>query len=140
MDNYEDYDRCIMHLLKGMWRDPNNLRVGEDISDIPEVKIIFDGYGDLETEEEYVEGGNTNVESYAIFIHKDSLKEGFEFPEHEMTPWALIHRLNEEVCIWAWYIVDEDEWEILPIDDYDREMKGDEVLEILLKLEEKYFV
>jgi hypothetical protein len=51
----------------------------------------------LEDEDEngeyrYIEGGNKNLESYAIFIHKDSGQENFEFPEHDMTPWGLIHR------------------------------------------------
>ena len=39
-----------------MWRDEENLEIGVDISDIPAVKIIFDCYGDSETEEEGCEG------------------------------------------------------------------------------------
>jgi hypothetical protein len=125
-----------------MWRDSDDLRIGENISDIPEVKIIFDGFGDLDTEEEYIEGGNTDMESYAIFIHKDSLTEEFQFPEHTLTPWALVHRPKEEVCLYAWYDVVEDYWDILPLEDrvYDTTMKEDDVMKILLGLEEKYFV
>lgn len=78
--NYEDYERCIKHLLNSMWRDSDDLQIGQNISDVSEVKIIFDGFGDLDTEEEYIEGGNTDMESYAIFIHKNSLTEEFEFP------------------------------------------------------------
>lgn len=139
--DYEAYIRCVMHLLNNMYRDSDELEIGENISSIPEVKIIFDGYGDLDTEEEYIEGGNTDMESYAIFIHKDSLTEDFEFPEHDMTPWALIHRPKEEVCIYAWYDVAEDYWEILPLEErvYDTTMKENDAMKILLGLEEKYF-
>ena len=78
--DYSRYDLILTEMLKTSWRDPDDLEIGRDISDIPEVKIIFDGYGDLETEDEegnyvYKEGGNTNMESYAIFIHKDALVE-----------------------------------------------------------------
>jgi len=140
--NYEAYERCIMHLLNNMWRDSDDLRIGENISDIPEVKIIFDGFGDLDTEEEYIEGGNTDMESYAIFIHKDSLTEEFQFPEHDMTPWALIHRPKEEVCLYAWYDVVGNYWDILPLEErvYDTTMKEDDVMNILLGLEKKYYV
>lgn len=139
--DYEAYIRCVMHLLNNMYRDSDELEIGENISSIPEVKIIFDGYGDLDTEEEYIEGGNTDMESYAIFIHKNSLTEDFEFPEHDMTPWALIHRPKEEVCIYAWYDVAEDYWEILPLEErvYDTTMKENDAMKILLGLEEKYF-
>ena len=99
--DYSRYDEILLKILEDMARDPDDLNIGENISDTPEVKIIFDGYGDLETEDEngeyvYEEGGNTNMESYAIFIHKNSGKEGFVFPEHDLTPWGLVHRPDEE--------------------------------------------
>ena len=114
--DYNRYEEIILKMLDVMWRDPDELEIGEDISDLPEVKIIFDGYGDLEDEDEdgeyrYTEGGNKNMESYAIFLHKGILtEEEFSFPEHEQTPWALIHRPKEEICIYAWYDVENEEW------------------------------
>lgn len=124
-----------------MWRDPDDLVIGNNISDLSEIKIIFDGYGDLDTEDEYIEGGNKNMESYAIFIHKDSGKEDFEFPEHQLTPWALIHRPKEEVCIYAWYDVEQDYWEILPLEDRldGCTMTEEDVMEILDILNTRYF-
>jgi hypothetical protein len=124
-----------------MWRDPDDLVIGDNISDLSEIKIIFDGYGDLDTEDEYIEGGNKNMESYAIFIHKDSGKEDFEFPEHQLTPWALIHRPKEEVCIYAWYDVEQDYWEILPLEDRldGCTMTEEDVMEILDILNTRYF-
>ena len=115
--DYAKYDEMLQRHLDEMWRDEEALEIGENISNISEIKIIFDGYGDLETEDEegnyvYEEGGNKNMESYAIFIHKKSAEEGFEFPEHDLTPWALIHRPKEEVCIYAWYDVENDDWTI----------------------------
>jgi len=40
-----------------------------------------------------------------------------EFPEHEQTPWALIHRPKEEVCVWAWYENESDEVTIIPFEE-----------------------
>jgi hypothetical protein len=145
--DYERYEQVIIELLKASWRDPDDLEIGRDISDQPEVKIIFDGYGDLEIdngvdEYEYKEGGNTKMESYAIFIHKDALEPGFMFPQHELTPWALIHRPKEEICIYAWYDVENDNWDILPIEDRldaDNTMTAEDVMVILEGLYEYYF-
>ena len=143
--DYQRYNEIIQKLLDGMWRDETDLTVGENISDIPEVKIIFDGYADLEYYNDdgdyrYVEAGDTNMESYAIFIHKDSAKEGFVFPEHEMTPWGLIHRPEEEVCIYAWYNVEDDDWQINSLyETSEHKMTDAEVMTILETLDKRYF-
>ena len=143
--DYAKYDEMLQRHLDEMWRDEEALEIGENISNISEIKIIFDGYGDLETEDEegnyvYEEGGNKNMESYAIFIHKKSAEEGFEFPEHEMTPWALIHRPKEEVCIYAWYDVENDDWTINSLyETSEHDMSDEEVMEILEILDERYF-
>jgi len=138
--DYVKFDEMLRRHLDEMWRNEEALEIGENISDIPEIKIIFDGYADLETEDEYIEGGNKNLESYAIFIHKDSGQENFEFPEHDMTPWGLIHRPEEEVCIYAWYDVEEDEWEINGLyETSDHKMSDEEVMKILETLDERYF-
>lgn len=136
--NYEDYDRCLMYLLSTMWRDPDCLEIGVNISDVSEVKIIFDGYG---YSEETDEQDDTNLESYAIFIHKDSLTDNFDFPEHDLTPWCLIHRPKEEVCIYAWHDVAEDTWDFSMLGEIvdNTTMKEKDVMRILLGLEEKYF-
>ena len=94
---------------------------GDDSGDAPfGVKIIFDGYADLETYDEnneyvYEEGADTTVMSFAVFVHKDSLDN--EFPPHEQTPWALIHRPKEEVCIYVWYDESTDDIEVIPFED-----------------------
>ena len=138
--DYVKYEEMLRRHLDEMWRDEEALEIGENISNICEIKIIFDGYADLETDDEYIEGGNKNLESYAIFIHKDSAKEGFEFPEHDMTPWGLIHRPEEEVCIYAWYNVEEDDWEINGLyETSDHKMSDGEVMKILEILDERCF-
>jgi hypothetical protein len=101
--------------------DEDRLRPGDDSGDAPfGVKIIFDGYADLETYDEnneyvYEEGADTTVMSFAVFVHKDSLDN--EFPPHEQTPWALIHRPKEEVCIYVWYDESTDDIEVIPFED-----------------------
>ena len=143
--DHNRYDEILKKFLNAMWRDPDDLEIGVDISDIPEVKIIFDGYGDLETEDEngeykYVEGGNKNMESYAIFIHKNSGKKDFVFPPHELTPWALIHRPKEEVCIYAWYDVENDDWTVNSLyETSEHKMTDKQLMTILEKLNKRWF-
>jgi hypothetical protein len=137
----ERYENILIEMMDDCWYDDEPLEIGNDISGYPEVKIIFDGYGDLDTEEEYIEGGNKNLESYAIFIHKDALTEGFVFPEHEKTFWALIHRPKVEVWITAWHDVEEDTWEFSQLDDRideDTTMTEDDVMVILEGLKDRY--
>ena len=148
--DYSRYEKVLIEMMKSSWRDPDDLEIGRDISDLPEVKIIFDGYGDLEEEingeYKYTEGGNKNMESYAIFIHKDALVEEFIFPEHDsyaFTFGSLIqHRPKDEVCIYAWYDVENDSWDILPLEDRlskDNSMNEDDVMKILDGLYDLYF-
>jgi hypothetical protein len=142
--NYDSYNEILQKFLDVMWRSEDNLEVGEDISDIPEVKIIFDGHGDLEEEIDgeyiYTERGNTNMESYAIFIHKNSGKKDFVFPEHELTPWGLVHRTDEEVCIYAWYDVENDDWTINSLGETsEHKMTDKQVMKILETLDKRYF-
>lgn len=143
--NWQRYNEILQKFLDVMWRDPESLEIGEDISDIPAVKIIFDNYADLEDEDEngeyrYTEGGNKSMECYAIFIHKDSAQEDFIFPEHELTPWGLIHRPDEEVCIYAWYDVDANEWSINSLEETsEHKMSEQEVMAILETLDSKWF-
>jgi len=149
--DYVRFEELLQNLLEDMYYDPDDLNIGEDISHIPEVKIIFDGYGDLEDEDEdgeyrYTEGGNTNMESYAIFLHKDSLTEEFVFPEHttyQFTFGGMIqHRPKEEVCIYAWHDVENGTWDILPLEDRlseDNSMNEEDVMKILEGLYVKYY-
>jgi hypothetical protein len=140
--DYERFEELLQHHLDAMYHDSDEgSDIGENVSSVEEMKIIFDGYGDLETDDEYIEGGNRNMESFAVFIHKDALTEGFVFPEHDMTPWALIHRPSEEVCIWVWHDVKNNEWEILPLEDRleDTELNTEQVMTIMEELHDRYF-
>ena len=126
----EDWVREYVYTM-----DEGILRPGDQSGDEPlGVKIIFDGYGDLDTEEEYIEGGNHSMMSFAVFVHKNSLN-GEEFPEHEQTPWALIHRPKDEVCIWVWYDAETDEVEVVPFEDGSTEMDHEEIYRLIDKLD-----
>ena len=151
--DYQRFDQIIKLLLESAWIDHDEEQeIGEDVSDQPEVKIIFDGYGDLEDEDEngeyrYTEGGNKNMQSYAIFLHKDALTENFVFPEHDVYQFTfggmIQHRPAEEVCIFAWYDVESGEWDILPLEDRlseDNSMDAEDVMRILEGLHQKYFI
>lgn len=70
-----------------------------------------------------------------MFVHQDSLN-GQEFPEHEQTPWALIHRPKEEVCIWVWYDKEQDTIEVIPFEDGSTELAHERVLQLIHDLDE----
>jgi hypothetical protein len=115
-DDEREYSEIIEQWIRDFiaTMDEGVLRAGDDSGEAPfGVKIIFDGYG--YDEENDLENNDTNTMSFAVFIHKNSLTE--EFPPHEQTPWALIHRPKEEVCIWAWYDVNADLVDIIPFED-----------------------
>jgi len=148
--DYARYEKILIDMLEGSHRDPDDLEIGRDISDLPEVKIIFDGYGDLDEENmdgeyKYIEGGNTNMESYAIFLHKDAMTEDFIFPEHDVFGFTfgsmIQHRPAEEVCIWAWYDVENNSWDISSLEDRlteDNTMNENDVMKILEGLYDLY--
>ncbi|MGI9346009.1 MAG: hypothetical protein ACR2PW_07080 [Gammaproteobacteria bacterium] len=75
--------------------------VGANISVFPGVKIAFDGYAE---DDDGIE--DVNEQSYAVYIHKNSAEEGFVFPEHEKTAWAIVSRPSEEICHFVWLSVD----------------------------------
>jgi len=150
--DYQRFEQILTLLLESAWIDHDEEQdIGEDVSDQPEIKIIFDGYGDLEDEDEngkyrYTEGGNKNMQSYAIFIHKDALTEDFVFPEHDVFQFTfggmIQHRTKEEVCLYAWYDVENDSWDFIPLEDRldeDNSMTAEDVMAILEGLYLKYF-
>lgn len=130
-------DEILEYFLNEARSNTDELVIGEDISPIPELKIIFDGYQEDEDTGEDI----YSSESYAFFIHKDALKKGFVFPEHDDGGWTLIHRPDQEICLHAWYEVDESFW-TLP-DDWndsidDKKLTVELFEDILIKLYKKY--
>jgi hypothetical protein len=148
--DYRKFEEYLIKILeKSQW--DGTLDIGEDLSPISEIKVAFDGYGDLETEDgEYVEHGNTNMESYAIYIHKNSARRGFVFPEHDTYSFTfgnmVQHRPDEELCLYAWHeFIDDDTgwtWHIIPLEDRlaeDNSLTAEQVMEILEILVNRYF-
>lgn len=130
-------DEILEYFLNEARSNTDELVIGEDISPIPELKIIFDGYQEDEDTGEDI----YSSESYAFFIHKDALTKGFTFPKHDNGGWTLIHRPDEEICLSAWYDTDENIW-TLP-DDWndsidDKKLTVKQFEDILGKLYKKY--
>jgi hypothetical protein len=122
--------------------DDEYLTPGNDSGEAPfGVKIIFDGFADYEGEDEngeyvYEEGGDTNMVSLAIFVHKDSLEK--EFPPHEQGFWALIHRPKEECCIYVWYDRELDRIDVIPFEDnYSTELDSKFVTDLIFNIHER---
>lgn len=140
-DYSETVESWIREFISTM-DDGDDLEPGNDSGDAPfGVKIIFDGYGILEWNDEEGnyqcdEQGDKNMMSFAVFVHKDSLTN--EFPEHDLTPWALIHRPKEECCIYAWYDAEKDEVDIIPFEDNNStELDVNFVAELIHKIKER---
>jgi hypothetical protein len=123
-------ENWVRDFINTMDSDPE---VGDRSGDEPlGVKIIFDGYG---YNEETNEEDDKNVMTFAVFVHKDSLN-GEEFPEHEFTPWALVHRPKEEVCIHVAYFVDQDSLDFNGFEDGDTELDHEVVYQLIRDLEQ----
>ena len=144
LDDNRDYSSTIEGWVREFicTMDEGFLRPGDDSGEAPfGVKIIFDGYADLETYDEnneyvYEEGGDTTQLSFAVFIHKDSLTH--PFPAHELTPWALIHRPREEVCIYVWYNENDDSVEVIPFEDNNStELDHEFVTQLIFDIEKR---
>lgn len=144
MTIYFDDTRDYAEIVEGWVREfistmdeDEDLYPGNDSGEAPAgVKIIFDGFGDLETEDEYIEGGNKTMKSFAVFVHKDSLTQ--EFPPHDITPWALIHRPKEECCIYVWYDENVDDVEVIPFEDnYSTELDLDFVVDLIFAIQKR---
>lgn len=132
-----DYHDVILNWVKEFIATMDyidDLEIGNDSGDTPfGVKIIFDGFGyDEETDEENAD--KTHL-SFAVFVHKDSLSK--EFPEHELTPWALIHRPSEEVCFHVWYDMPEDYLMISTLEDSSTELDYDFVKNLILEIHKR---
>lgn len=80
---------------------------------------------------------NPYSQSFAVFVHRDSLTE--EFPEHEFTPWCLIHRPKEEICIHVWYDGDEDSFEVLDFEEngMQSELDPEEMRKLIMDIWER---
>ena len=103
-----DLNECCKYFTNLARSNNVDPKVGDDISPIPELKIIFDGFGYDEATN--TDGGDLNIETFAFFVHRDALIDGFKFPPHEQTPWALIHRSDQEICISIFYDVTDNYW------------------------------
>lgn len=113
LDDNRDYSRIVEGWVRDFIEtmDEDEICPGNDSGQAPAgVKIIFDGYGLDEEDNE-----DQDHMSFAVFVHKSSLTD--DFPPHEQTPWALIHRPKEEVCIYCWYTVSKNDVDIIPFEE-----------------------
>jgi hypothetical protein len=115
--DYSSYAIIVKTILEHRVYDPDNLEIGVDISPLPGIKIVFDGYGQ---NTETLEMDNKNLELYALFVHKDSARRHFVFPDHETEEVAygelIVQRPDEEVCISVWHDVQRGLWNVPPLE------------------------
>ena len=110
-------------------------KAGDDSGEAPYgVKIIFDGYGENDDGSD-----NRNVETFAVFVHKDSLTQPFK--PHDNYILAIIHRPKEECCIHVVWEVDNDDIEVVTyIEDKDTnctELDRNFVIDLICKIDER---
>lgn len=131
--DYNLFENYIQNILNDSFTD-SDPTIGVDISDTPGVKVIFDGYGETDDGED-----DKNSLSYAVFIHKNSGQPEFEFPQHYSAWGLIIHRPEEEICIYTWYNVEEDSWDIIAPDEFHENFPEEKFLEVLQKLNDVYY-
>ena len=100
---------------------------GRNVSKYPQLKVMFDGFGD--------DGDDESMASFALFVHKNSADNGFVFPEHDETPWAIVQRPEEEAIIYCWYNREENDWDVLePETENEDELSAEKIIDILSKV------
>ena len=138
MSNQMSYEEIVELWIRGFidTMDQDALRPGNRSGDEPPgVKIIFEGFG---YNEETGTENDEDILTFAVFVHKDSLSG--QFPEHEETAWALVHRPKEEVCIRAIYNATEDEITILPFEENDStEVDHEFIYKLIGDIYEEYY-
>lgn len=148
--DYKRFSEIVEHILETAWRYPDELIIGENISDYSEVKVIFNKYG---FNDETVEDDSETVEEHCVFIHIQSGVKGFKFPEHDISPFGLIHRPKEEVCVHAWFLknlarseqeIEDNEnegtWEVEDLENTNQEINLDIIMDILTNFEKNYSI
>lgn len=102
--------------------------VGDRSGDAPDgVKIIFNGYGYNEETDKH---DDTNVFNFAVFIHKVSLKSE-TFPEHDFQFGSIVHRPEEEVCIYCYIDAEQDAFDFNPFEDSDTSLDHKSVHQLI---------
>jgi hypothetical protein len=148
--DYKRFSEIVEHILETAWRYPDELIIGENISDYFEVKVMFNKYGfNEETGKDECE----TVEEHCVFIHIQSGVKGFKFPEHDISPFGIIHRPKEEVCVHAWFIknlarseqeIEDDEnegtWEVEDLENTNQEIGLDIIMDIITNFGENYSI
>jgi len=148
--DFDRYSEIVEVLLGSAWRDSENPTIGEDVSDFPEIKVMFNKYG---FNEDTQQDDNAGIEEYCIFIHLNSGVKGFNFPEHQLSPFGIIHRPNEEVCARAWFIKNQDrsdqeiedgenegEWEIEDLENTSQDIDLDDMMDVLENFAKNYSI
>jgi hypothetical protein len=87
-------------------QDAGALEVGADISHLPAVKIVFEGYAEEDRDSDPI-----TCEHYAVYIHRDAAGAGFVFPPHRnANVFSFVQRPADEVRHAVWYCLEQDLW------------------------------
>lgn len=123
-------ERWVRHFFETSNTEPELFRPGDMNGEWPQgVKILFESYS---------EGNDGHSDPYgelcfAVFIHKES--PNGVFPEHEFAHGMILRRLDEELCFYVWYDLDEDEISVSPDCDFaDTSMDQEEAQALFLAL------
>ena len=125
--NWEKLDALILKAVQSSTNvmiESETFEIGEDVSVFPQFKITFDGFGD--------DGDDETMASFALYIHKEAKTDGFTFPEHELTPWSIVQRPDEEAIVFCWYNREAKDWDILePETENEIELNAGQLIVIL---------
>jgi hypothetical protein len=99
-------------------------------------KVMFDSY---QEDDGFEEGVDRNLLCYVVFIHRDCLKDGFVFPEHETIGGYIRHRPKEEAALIGWFNRSEETWDWMPLESNHTELSSQEVMALLEGIWGKYW-
>lgn len=112
MESTPSFEKIIaewVHKFCQSLDDLDDLSVGDNSGVTPKgIFICFDGYAEDSGEDDF---NKNDCLSFAVFIHKKSLKSNF--PEHETAYGYTVHRPKEEMCVYCWLNRTTDEVEVL---------------------------
>lgn len=134
MKDKSKYDNIIAEWIRHFamtMEEKDYYQAGDDSGEAPYgVKIIFDGYGENDDGSD-----NHNIETFAVFVHKDSLTKPFK--PHDSNPLAIIHRPKEECYIHV--VCEDDDVEVVTNIEHDDCTQLDRkfVIDLIHKIDER---
>ena len=127
--DYERYSKILTACVESSDYDLDDPSPGVWVEEEGDpFRVMFDSY---QEDDSFPEGIDKSRLCYVVFIHRDCLKENFEFPEHDNAGGYLRHRPDEEAALIGWFDRANDSWEWMPLESSGTNLQANEVMALL---------